>query len=410
MTGFLKRHNQVIFLYGSTLVGVILGIFVSILNTSYLTPSEFGDVRYVNNLMSFFSGLLMFGFFVSGCRLLAISKNVKNNERIKGVMVIILLISVIVMMLAMLISAYVHYKWLNKNITDLFMAGITISSAPLLLNYINTTAQGENDIKSISLARLLPSLIYLLLGYIIYNNFGATSVRVILIQNGLAVLIIGIIILLTKPDFKKISLSYKKLLIENKKYGFQVYLGSLAGVSLSYLAGITLGIFNSDNTQVGFYTLALTISMPLSMLPTIIGTTNFRNFASENTIKPALIKWTIILSVITLIGFILLIGPTVNILYDEAYKDVAYYSSLLAIGMIFHGFGDMYNRFLGAHGYGIALRNAAFITGFVLVTGNFVLVYYWGIYGAIATKIVSSVSYYFTTNYYYQKYQKDLNK
>ena len=44
-------------------------------------------------------------------------------------------------------------------------------------------------------------------------------------------------------------------------------------VASNYLAGITLGVFNEDNTEVGFYTLALTVTTPLSTLPAIIGTT-----------------------------------------------------------------------------------------------------------------------------------------
>ena len=61
MMNLTKQNKQVVFLYGSTLIGVVLGILVSVLNTRNLNPTEFGDVRYVNNMMSFFSGLLLLG-------------------------------------------------------------------------------------------------------------------------------------------------------------------------------------------------------------------------------------------------------------------------------------------------------------------------------------------------------------
>ncbi len=61
-------------------------------------------------------------------------------------------------------------------------------------------------------------------------------------------------------------------------------------VASNYLAGITLGVFNEDNTEVGFYTLALTVTTPLSTLPAIIGTTYFKQFATQPCIPSKVLK------------------------------------------------------------------------------------------------------------------------
>ena len=400
-----KKYIQIIVLYSSTLLGVPLSIAVSILNTRNLTTIQFGDVKYVTNIMMFISGLLMFGFFVSGCRLIAISKSKENIRKLKGVMVLILLFSILLMSIIFLFVSYIHYKWIDPNLYKLFLVGLPVSSAPLLLSYINTTAQGDNKILSISLSRLLPSLTYLIIGFIIFRYFKATTSLVLCLQNGLAVVVLAIIIYYSSPSFKNLGVSIKKIIVENKKYGFQVYIGSIAGVSLGYLAGITLGWFNNDNTLVGFYTLALTIAMPLSMLPSIVGTTYYRQFATENFINKKINLGTIGISLISLILFVLLIQPIVHILYPKDYAQVGYYSALLAIGMSFHGMGDMYNRFLAAHGQGKALRNGAFVCGIILVVGNIVLVYYYGIYGAIATKILSSLGYFASMYYFYIRFR-----
>jgi O-antigen/teichoic acid export membrane protein len=404
MMNLTKQNKQVVFLYGSTLIGVVLGILVSVLNTRNLNPTEFGDVRYVNNMMSFFSGLLLLGFFVSGSRLIAISKSNQNTAGIKGAMVIILIITILIMALLMIVSAFVHYKWLNANVSTLLLVAVPISASPLLLEYINTTAQGDNNIFSISMARLLPSLVYLIIAFLVYKYFGATSERMVLLQNGIAVVILAIIIYFSRPSFKYLKSSIERLKKENKKYGIQVYYGSITGVTLSYLAGITLGLFNTDNTSVGFYTLALTISTPLSMLPTIIGTTYFKRFAMESNISPKILMGSIILSLLSLLVFVILINPIVGLLYDKSYSAVAVYASLLAIGTTINGFGNMFNRFLGAHGQGKTLRNSAFICGAILVIGNFLFVYLWDIKGAIVTQILSSVGYCSTLIYYYYQF------
>lgn len=62
-------------------------------------------------------------------------------------------------------------------------------------------------------------------------------------------------------------------------------MGSLANVSVQYIAGLNLGVLGSDNTEVGFYTLALTLTSPLMMLPNVIGTTYYKEFAHQATIQ-----------------------------------------------------------------------------------------------------------------------------
>ena len=87
---FSKQNKQVVMLYTATLSGVLLGMLSSIVNTRFLAPSDYGDVRYVQNIINFLSAFLLFGYFLSGARLIAISTNKNYTQRIKGMMVIIL--------------------------------------------------------------------------------------------------------------------------------------------------------------------------------------------------------------------------------------------------------------------------------------------------------------------------------
>ena len=77
------------------------------------------------------------------------------------------------------------------------------------------------------------------------------------------------------------------------------------------------------------------------------------------------------------------------------------YASILAFGTSFHGFGDMFNRFLGSHGRGKEIRNSAIACGITSIAGYLILVYYFGIYGAIATRITGSLVYLLCMVYYY---------
>ena len=115
------------------------------------------------------------------------------------------------------------------------------------------------------------------------------------------------------------------------------------------------------------------------------------------------------LTALSLIVFVAAIRFIVGILYDESYSVVAEYASWLAIGTSLHGFGDMINRFLGAHGQGRQIRNAAIICGLVIIFGSFLFVYYWNVNGAILTKNIGSLSYFLAMVVYYLKFIKSAN-
>lgn len=403
-----KSKIQVLYLYVSTLVGVILGVLISIINTRYLDPVDYGDVHYVQNIINFFSGLMLFGYFVSGCRLLAIAKDKKEANEIKGAMTVILGLTVVVMMVIMAICGVVHSFILHKPFSHLFYYIIPFSGYALCLNYINTSSQGDNSIGMIALARLLPSVVYLAAIAIVFNTFGATSILALLLNTGISFIILTILILHNHPSFHNFKESWKKLQEENKKYGFHVYLGSISNVSVQYVAGVTLGLFAVNNVNVGYYSLALTATGPLMMLPNVIGTTYFKRFATQKQIERKVLIGTLAMSMVTLIGFVILIYPVVGLLFNEKYQSVALYASFLAFASTAHGLGDVFNRFIGAHGYGKYLRNGAFISGGVALVGYTLGVWLWGINGAIATRITFALTYLFMMVIYYIKVKKSI--
>ena len=46
-----NRKKQVFLLYGSSVVGLLVGVLNSVLNTRVLSPELYGDVRYVQNII-----------------------------------------------------------------------------------------------------------------------------------------------------------------------------------------------------------------------------------------------------------------------------------------------------------------------------------------------------------------------
>ena len=356
------------------------------------------------------SGIFLFGYFVTGSRLLAIAKDKEEAAQIKGGLVTILGLTIALMMVCMVACGIIHHYIMHRDFAWLFYVTIPVCGSTLLLNYMNTSAQGDNSIYSIAAARLLPSTFYLGIAYWIYRQFGASNWLMLVLQNGIAMIVLVTIIWYNKPSFKNLKQTFKALKKENRSYGLHVYYGSLATVSVQYIAGITLGMFATNNTNVGFYSLAITVTAPLAMLPNIIGTTYFKRFAHENSINHKILISTFIMAILSMVGFVILIYPLIGFLYDDRYSDVALYACILSIGFTFHGLGDVFNRFLGAHGQGKPLRNGAFISGAIALIGYIIGVYFFGIWGAIFTKITTSIVYFITMALFYLVYVRHVHR
>lgn len=401
---YMTQRRQIVTLYASTLGGVLLGVLASIVNTRFLDPADYGDVRYVQNIINFIATFLIFGYFLSGARLMALSDDRQYVGRVKGMMIIILALACLVLSIAMPVNYFLHTD--RPAVSMLFLVSMPVCFYPLLLNYIDQTAQGDNQIGHLAVARLLPYLLYVPTGYFFYSYYGATPTRMVLLQWGIYSAVYVIIIIATKPLFRQLKPIWKKLNEENRNYGIQLYIGSLVMVSTNYLAGISLGYFNEDNSEVGFYTLALTVTTPLAALPTIVGTTYFKKFAKQSSIPSKVIIVTVGMTAITCVFFVLLIHPIVELLFSERYATVATYASILSVGECIHGLGDMFNRYLCSHGQGVSVRNASIANGVFKVMGYTVLVWLFNTNGALATTIICNLIYFGCLIFYYIRFTK----
>ena len=83
-----KKTKQVFSLYSTTILGMILGVGVSIINTKLLGPKFYGDFKFLMHLFTFFVLFLTVGIFFSGSRLLAMEENEGSVKGIKGAMIL----------------------------------------------------------------------------------------------------------------------------------------------------------------------------------------------------------------------------------------------------------------------------------------------------------------------------------
>ncbi|MFX0135595.1 MAG: oligosaccharide flippase family protein [Candidatus Hodarchaeota archaeon] len=398
-----RKTKQIFSLYLSLAFTLLLGIGVSVINTRFLGPEQYGDLKFLQNIFGFSVMFFTLGFFVSGARLIAQKENEKIKHEIIGI-----LFSVATCISAALSIGYFVFSFFEEQIFNNELGIIIRIFCPLLFVYpfvicLQNIMQGDSRIYELSVFRLAPKLLYIIVAIVFNFIIPLKLVSALSIQFLTLGLPIMVMIFLLKPEFKNLKENSLRLWKENKYYGFQVYIGSLASVASSYLGAISLGYFG-NNIDVGFFSLAVTITMPLTMIPGVVGTTFFKDFTSMDSLPKKATMVTMVFSLFALLSYCLVIEKIILVLYSDEYYDVVSLSYIISAGCIFHGFGDYINRFLGAHGMGTALRNAAITVGLSNVSGYILLVYAFGVVGAAVTKLAAGIVYCIMMYFYYNVY------
>ena len=397
-----KSVKQIGALYLSMIIGVGLGIIVSVVNTRVLGTESFGDFKFIQSVYSFFSIILTFGYLVTASKLLAEKKNDKIRKELIGSSVIILLILGLIFVSALFIFSIVQKNIFPKDLSKLITLLLPFFFFIPFLQGLENIYQGENKIYALSVFRVSPQIFYLLILIIIHNITGIYLESAFTAHLSAITLVVIIAVYLLKPSFRDVKRNLEYISSENRLYGFNVYIGSIIGVASTQLGPMVISFFSENNTDVGYYSLAYTITMPLAFIPTVVGTTMFKEFANRNAVSKRSTEVTLLISVVSLLFFCLLIKPIITVLYSADFLDVAGLAYIVAVGQVFHGFGNYYNRFLGSKGRGKELRNGAFFVGAANIIGFILLIPYFGAFGAAITKLVSGLIYTLSMLYYYR--------
>lgn len=399
-----KRSKQVFSLYTSTIFGIIIGIGVSVVNTRMLGEKQFGDLKFLQNLFMFVAITINFGMFVTGGRLLAQSKDDAAKPYLVGNIMLITAVIAMFQIVILLIYSYVPINTLSPEIGKMIrMFSPLLFVFPFQLCF-ESLMQGDNRIYELSFFRLLPSALFLFAAVIVNYYIPVNLALTLLMQLGILTVVIIVFIFKFKPKISHYKQYWPVLFEENKRYGFPVYIGVLAGVATTQLGTISIS-YLIDNVNLGYFSLAVTISMPLSMIPSVVGTSFFKEYSTKNSVSRKVTIITIILSLFSLFLFLLLIKEIFNLLYTNRFSAAVDLTYIISFGAVLHGFGDYFNRFLGAHGLGKQLRNGAISVGLVNLFGFVVLVYLFGVRGAAITRVLSGLIYFLMMYFAYKQYQ-----
>ncbi len=388
-----RRVSQSGILYAGMMSNILLGAGVAVVNTRLLGKELYGDYQFLVQLFILISTVVTPGFLVTGSRLLALEESVQRRRSLAGALLVVTAAVSLFMTLVLFAFSFFHDQWFQREL------GLTIRIVcPLVFAFplrvcVDWLLQGENRIGTLTLMRTIPQLLYLVVALGIGLSFGLSVTSAVLAQLGTLSLVLVGLMAMSRPNLRRLRTNLRALWVANKDHGFQVYIGTLAGVATGHLAAIFIGLFGDSNVDVGYFSLAVRLAMPLTLIPATVATTFFREFAHRESIPRSATMATLVASGLSLGAFLLLAGPVVRLLYSVEFAGVVPLLQVCAVAAVCHGFGDYYNRFLGAKGKGRDVRNGAILTGICNLVGFTFLVAEFGAMGAAGTKVIASVVY-----------------
>ncbi len=406
-----KNQNvrRTVILLGATGCSMVALVCINYFLTKIFTPLQFGNYSFLINLFVLSQLVFNFGFFQSAGRIIAIKNDPKEYRKYYGAGFIIVLLIYIVMFVCLSLYAFFSNNVVSRGLTIPLMCMLPLGWVYLLINFYEQILQGAGQINLLARMRLVPYIVYLIiLGAIFLFNRNGIGFNVICVLYLASFAVTHLYIFFKlKPDFSGVKEQLSEIWTANKQYGFHIYIGALFAVGASNLMGVLISYFESDNTPVGLYNMALQISAPLSLIPNIVATVMFKQFANSSKIAKNVVLSMLGISACAFVFISVIAGPFVRIVYGEDYLGAIPLVKYLSIGAVLYGIADFYNRFLLSKGQGKQLRNASFCVGSCLLISGVLLTKYFGVSGAACARIISGTVYVLVIWFYYMRIVSD---
>lgn len=403
-----SQVRQTVSLFSATILSIFLSLIINIVLSKLLGPKGLGDFRFIITILTIFTTIFSFGFYQATGRLIVLSNDPKEIREIYGASAFVTLILytflVIFLFIYFMFDGNINSKGLFSYVYIVVIFGWVFLTRTLL----EAILPSSNHIGLLALSRSMQPLVLLLLIipilYLNILNYEFNITKLALILNFISFVIVYLFVIFKlKLSFKRLRKRLKDIVQMNRDFGLNVYIGGLIPLVVASLSEVLISYTSSDNTGVGFYSIAVSLCSLISIFPRIIASVAYRQFAVQNKIPKNILFAAVSLGILTLIFLLLIIKPFVFYFYGQEFSTVIKLCYILSIGVFFHGLADLLNKYLGANGEGKLLRNSSVLVGVSLLSLNITLIPIYGEFGAVVAASISGIIYFNTMYYYYRK-------
>ncbi len=400
----LDKHSSKI-LFAATIGALGLSFFGSVLNSRLLLDKSFGDWKYLQSFVVLVSYLVNFGLYSSGGRLIAATDNFIKIRTYKGYLIYFALAGLSVIIVSILVIGLFIPSLLNKDLFHLALLMLPLFIIHPLGFYFESVYQGEKKLLKLAVYRFVPPFIYLVLLYAFQSLSHGSIFYNAILYYGSSFVVCMLLVWNDRPVFKRGTSEWLDLKMQHKTFGIQLYWGGLWGVGVIYLLPILVGFFNPDHKDVGHYSLALSFIMPLSILPSIVGTANFKKYITLPTIPKNNFIKVVLASVALQVILILGVDQIIRFFLKPEYMEVSSLIKIGSFGALMHGFGDFVNKFLLAKGESKYMKKVSIAVGLVQLISSVILIRLFSSTGGIIAKSLGSLVFFLALFiFYYRNY------
>ncbi|UDQ88172.1 hypothetical protein LJE71_18125 [Xanthobacter autotrophicus] len=383
----------------SLILALAFGLVSSSLTAQLMTVNELGQYRFLISSASVVISATSFGMFSSAGTLLA----GKGGGRFR------MLVARGAGAQAWIVAAscsicvgVVLYLGADRSAEGMIVLATLLGSAmawPLLLQEI-LRAQGQ--LVGLACLNAVPTGLFILL------LLGATRLLAGPLDAALCAVLFfaaqGLVswglVSLYRIDLGAQRLGFAYLLRRNRNLGLHVYWASLLA-ALTAQTGIFVLQSVRTPSEVAVFALAMTLTAPLTMLPSSIGTAYFSRLPGAPGFPPKVVGFGWAASVVIAVMFCLVVPFAVDILYGPHFAAVSIPAQLCGLAAVLHGMGDVYNRYYLANRETRLLLRVVTIVFVTAVVASLPAGFLFGPTGAALARLASSGVYVIIMGYYY---------
>jgi stage V sporulation protein B len=397
-----KVARQTVSLFLAQTVNVLLGVAVTALNARALSVEEYGAFSFALVVIIFVAWFFDFGLFAAGSRIVALAREKTEEKRIIGTLIVLSLVLGISFSAVLVLVSFFVDSLFRSNIGVVLLAlSPLVAVFPFQAMFVSTL-RGGNEIGKLATYTILPRLLYLGAILVALKMSALTLSMTLTLNIGTLAVATIIIAAVSRPIFRGWKENVRRILVETRQYGLHVYSGTIVD-NLTFGSDKLLISYFLGTVAVGFYSVAQTLTMPISLMSRSLATSVFKDFTLYDRI-PVKLNLANLLWLLMAGAAILFLGEfLIKKIFTDKYLSALEVVPYLTVSAVFTGLNQLYHSFLMAHRKGQYVRNMSIASSSLNVIGNVVLIYKFGVIGAALSAILTYVLNYAMNLYYYQK-------
>lgn len=375
----------------ASLLATIAGGIGTVVVARLMSVGHYAVFSFSNSVLGLLSMFFEFGLLVPVSRRLPLVERAERREILSAATLVLCILatafSVTVYGASYVVDeAFTVHAGHALRVSAIVSAGWALTQGCLML------AQGVGRLGSYSVALLGSKLLFLAgLGVLAIMNLRFTPAVTLIVESvTLALPFVVLLVRLRPGSFSGGVAQLPRLFREAREYGLAVYVGRVLSSGTYNMDVLMVGWFASASS-VAFYTLAGSVALPVSLLPTGLAMALFGDMAR----KPRLQRRWLVVVAATSVGGVVLAGalayPFVHIALGRRYSSVVVLVPILALAQGINGFTRVFNTYLWAHGRGSELRTASIALAVSNVALNFALIPAFGAAGAAWASVLALV-------------------